>query len=275
MRGDAARAEAAFRGAVERIALPEARNGLGVALARQDNWRQAAAQWQLAQKLDPEEPEYWFNLGLASLWLNEPAAAVRPLREALKRRPEDTEARALLTAALEKSGHVAEAAAERETSSLSAPTALPAARLKSKLTTPVWANGARRNGGPSRRAAHAELHVARGEEFLKAGQADEARREFSEALLIEPQMTEAHRGLAEAYHRLGRVEDAIRELRAALWTRDDARVRLSLARLFLEQKRSGEARAELRAALKADPANREAREMLDAIERSSASGVRK
>lgn len=275
LRNDPARAETSFRAAVERVAVPEGRNDLGVALARQENWREAAAQWQQAQKLDPEESDYWFNLGLASLRMDEPAAAVRPLREALKRRPEDTEARALLITALEKSGRSTEAATEREASSLSALSALPAARLKLKFTTPVWAGGARRNGGSGRRAAHAKLHASRGEEFLKAGKLEEARREFSEALLIEPQMTEAHLSLADAYHRLGRADDAVRELRAALWTKDDARVRLSLARLFLEQNRSGDARAELRAALKADPANREARDLLDAIERSSTSGARK
>lgn len=275
MRNDAARAETSLRVAVERVAFPEGRNNLGVALARQDAWRDAAAQWQLAQKLDPEEPDYWFNLGLGALQMNEPAAAIRPLREALKRRPDDREARGLLIAALEKSGRTTEAATEREASSLAPPSVLPAPRLKQKFVTQPWANGTRRNGNSGRRTAHAKLHSSRGDEFLKSGKLEEAQREFTEALLIEPQATEAHLGLAEAYHRLGRVDDAVRELRAALWSKEDVQTRLTLARLLLEQNRSGDARAEVRAALKADPDNREARDLLDAIERSSASGVRK
>lgn len=274
MRNDATRAETSLRAAVERVAFPEGRNNLGAALARQDAWRDAAAQWQQAQKMDPEEPDYWFNFGLASLQMNEPVAAVRPFREALKRRPDDREARTLLIAALERSGRTTEATAEREASSLAPPSVLPAPRLKPKFAAPLWANRARRNGNSGRRAAHAKLHSSRGDELLKAGKVEEAQREFTEALLIEPQSADAHLGLAEAYHRQGRVEDAIRELRAALWSNEDVRARLALARLLLEQNRSGDARAELRAALKADPDNREARNLLDGIERSSATGAR-
>jgi tetratricopeptide (TPR) repeat protein/TolB-like protein len=272
-RNDPVRAETAFATLLQRVAVAEGFHNLGVALARQDRWREAAAQWQQAQKLDPDEPDYWFHLGLAAMKNNEPGAAVRPLREALRRRPQDDVASALLITALERSARAAEAAAEREASSGSALTVLPSPRMKTKLSAPVLAEGTRRAPAAGHRATHARLHALRGDAALKVGRLDEAEREFAEAVMIDPLAPEAHAGLAQVYHRQGRAEDAVREYRAALWGRDDAALRVSLARLFLEQKRSAEARTELRAALKLDPANREARALLDSIERST--GVRK
>jgi tetratricopeptide (TPR) repeat protein len=273
-RNDPARAETAFTTLLQRVAVAEGFHNLGVALARQDRWREAAAQWQQAQKLDPDEPDYWFHLGLAAMKNNEPGAAVRPLREALRRRPQDDDAGALLITALERSGRTAEAAAEREASSRSGLTLLPAPRMKSKLSAPILAEGVRRAPAAGHRATHARLHALRGDAALKAGRLDEAEREFSEAVMIDPLVAEAHAGLAQVYHRRGRTEDAVREYRAALWGKDDAALRVSLARLFLEQKRPADARTELRAALKLDPANREARDLLESIERATTGGRR-
>jgi tetratricopeptide (TPR) repeat protein len=272
-RNDPVRAETAFTTLLQRVAIAEAFHNLGVALARQDRWREAAAQWQQAQKLDPDEPDYGFHVALAAMKNGEPAAAVRPLREVLRRRPADDDAGAMLITALERSGRAAEAATEREASSWSALTVLPAPRMKTKLAAPALAGGERRAPAAGHRATHARLHALRGDAALKAGRLDEAEREFAEAVMIDPLVPEAHAGLAQVYHRRGRAEDALREYRAALWSRDDAALRVSLARLLIEQKRAGEARTELRAALKLDPANREARELLDSIDRNT--GVRK
>lgn len=217
-RNDPARAETAFAAIVARARPPgewraEALNNLGVARARQEKWREAAAVWQQAQLLDPGEPDYSFNLGLAALRNNEPTAAVRFFRETLRRKPDDAVARVSLVAALERSGRATEAASERESAGTS--NVPPAPRLKTALSAPI-STGTRRSASSNHRAAHLQLHLSRGRDFLAAGKMSEAQREFSEAVLIAPESVEAHVGLAEALERQGRRDDAIQELRAAL-----------------------------------------------------------
>ncbi len=306
LRNDPARAEAAFAALLERMRsspagareLPEALNNLGLARERLGKSREAAADFERAARLDPEETEYWFNLGLLNLRTKEPAAAVRAFRELLRRQPEDAEARALLMAALEQSGRSSEAAAEREQSPRTAgrgaslPSASPEAlarldRVKMHLD-PAYlrppadslaqaaaeaAAGARPGETLAHRAQHRELHMARGRQYLAAGKLYDAQREFSEAIVLAPLASPAaHQGLAEVFRRQGRTDEAIQEMRAALASRDDPAARVALARLLLEQGRAAEAREELRAALKLDPGHAEARKLLDQLEARRGTG---
>jgi tetratricopeptide (TPR) repeat protein len=296
LRNDAARADSAFSDLGD---LPEALNNRGVALARQGKWREAVPHWQRAAQLEPAEAAHWFNLGLAAFQAQEYAAAVRPLREASRRRPDDAQARALLVAALERAGRASEAQAERE----SAPAELPrvaadagpqAAAALARVTETLDAGRAARvrqerqaartgaaPSGPeaaSRRDQHVASHLARGRELAAAGRLAEAEKEFAEAILLAPQAAEPRMELAEVYHRQGRVDDSVRELRAALWSRDAAAPRIRLARLLIEQGRPAEARAELEAALRLNlaPAQREeARKLLETLAARPGEGERR
>jgi len=271
LRNDPARAEAVFAEIAERLFGGEsARTGsaevlgnLGVARARQENWRGAMTAWQKARELEPEEPDYSFDLGLAALHVSDTAGAARWFRETLERRPDDAEARASLAACEGEEG---------------ADAGLPASlapRIKTEPSGLLRAEGSPRVTASARRAAHMRLHLDRGGEFLRAGQLAQAERDFSEAVLIAPESAEAHMGLAEVYRRQGRTDDAIRELRAAAWTRQDAAPRIALARLFIAQKQFAEARTELRAALRMEPENRGARQLLDALEANLDPGGRR
>lgn len=307
LRNDPGRAEAGFAGLLERLRAgpgsvresPEALNNLAVARERLGKLREAAADLQRAAALDPDETEYWFNLGLLYLRTEQPAAAVQPFREALRFRPDDGEARALLIAALERSGRATEAAADREllTRAGARPAAVASAkpevlarldRIKMHLES-AWlrpmpeapaqtAADATARPGEARahRLRHRELHLSRGQQFLTAGRLYEAQREFSEAIVLAPlDSPAAHQGLAEVFRRQGRAEDAIRELRAALASRDDPATRTALARLLLEQNRLPEAREELRAALRLAPGYAEARKLLDQVEARQRPGERR
>ena len=293
LRNDAARAEAAFANLLELVRpwageLPEALNNLAVARMRMGKWREATAGLERATQLDPEETEYWFNLGLLNLRTKQPAAAVEPFREVLRRQPEDGEARALLIAALEQTSRASEAAAERKTPARAGgrPAALPSAspeslarldRIKMRLDV-AWLHPFPGNGAAGTESAnsgdvsvhrrlHREIHLNRGREFLADGKLEEAEREFNQAIVLAPlNSPAAHQGLAEVFRRQGRNEDAIREMRAALASHDDAAMRTALARLFIEQNRAGEAREQLRLALKLDPNHAEARQWLDKLE---------
>ena len=121
LRNDAARAEAAFAGLLERSRssdpkfhipeMPEVRNNLGVAHLRAGKLPEAAAEFEWAAALDEEEPDYWVNIGIAKLAAKQPAAAVTPLERAVKIDPKDKDARTLLIATLESVGRSADAVA--------------------------------------------------------------------------------------------------------------------------------------------------------------------
>ena len=140
LRNDAARAEGAFAGLLERSRsadprihlpeMPEVRNNLGVAHLRAGKVAEAAAEFEWAAALDEEEPDYWVNIGIAKLAAKQPAAAVTPLERAVKIDPKDKDARALLISTLESVGRSADAAAVLSESSaqMSAGATQPAPR---------------------------------------------------------------------------------------------------------------------------------------------------
>lgn len=292
MRNDPVRAEAAFisllgrarplrpgsRAAAE---LPEALNNLGIALARQQKWQPAAESLQRAAQSEPEEADTWFNFGLMALRANDSTAAVRAFREARKRRPDDVQARALLILALEQSGRLSEVAAEREVApgglpnySLSTLAGLDRVRMKLEFAA---ASTALQSSLSPRRAQALRRYLARGNEYLATERWEEARREFAEAVLLAPDTTEAHLGIAEAYEHLGQSEEALRELRAALWSHEDAATRVRLARLLMDMKRLAEARTELRTALRLEPSAKlreEVRQLMNALDAKSDAGDR-
>jgi len=92
---------------------PEVLSNLGAALLRQARYREALNYFESALKIDPGEPDYSLNAGLADYLLGDWAAAARHLREALHLLPDDPPVKALLAAALDKSGQTQEANALR------------------------------------------------------------------------------------------------------------------------------------------------------------------
>jgi tetratricopeptide (TPR) repeat protein len=122
-RNDAARAEAAFSGLLERTRkpgekdslpeLPEMHNNLGVALLRLGKWNEGGMEFERAALLDPEEADYWINMAIARIIGKQTAPAAASLEHARKIDPDDKEARALLIATLESLGRNPEAAAIR------------------------------------------------------------------------------------------------------------------------------------------------------------------
>ncbi len=122
-RNDAARADAAFSGMLERThktgerdalpELPEMHNNLGVARLRLGKWNEAETEFERASTLDPEEADYLVNIALAKIIGKQAAAAVASLEHARKIDPEDKGSKALLIATLESLGRGPEAAAIR------------------------------------------------------------------------------------------------------------------------------------------------------------------
>jgi tetratricopeptide (TPR) repeat protein len=104
--GDFDKAETAFEFVAARLPLAEVYNNLGVVAVRR-NQKQAVDDLERAIENDPSQPDYHFNLAVVFLHVGEKAKAVRELRLALERRPNDTEARTLLDALASSGGNPA------------------------------------------------------------------------------------------------------------------------------------------------------------------------
>lgn len=272
--------------------VPEILNNLAIARARQGKTAPAQADLRRAIELDPEEDDYPFNSGLLALETGDYAGAAANFREAVDRRPENAEDRALLVQALEKSGKKAEADEERESAKESlGPNALSAVRLEPKselvqrlarVRTELDTAALRVGVAPAASVTGAAgvpsatdtsgARVRHARQELAAGRLDAAETDFRGVLKMEPGNAMAHRGLAEILHRRGKLEDAAGEFQASLQARDSAVVRTMLARVYLEQKKPQMARAEAQRALKLAPNYAEAKQLLEHLQASKPNG---
>jgi predicted Zn-dependent protease len=191
-----------------------------------------------------------------------------------------------LILSLEKAGKQPEADQEREAAKEAfGPNGLPAIRLDAKDETvaklarikteldvtsmraeiesveTVGSNAAVDSASDSPAA-----RIRRARQELSAGQVEAAEKEFRAVLAGDPANAAAHRGLGEIDRRQGKLDDAVKELQASLSARDSAEVRTMLAKIYLEQKKPGLARAEAEKALKLAPNYSEAKQFLDHLQ---------
>ena len=270
--------------------LPEILNNLAIAQARQGKIAAAQAGLRRAAELAPGEDDYSFNLGLLALQSDDAGAAADYFRDASEREPDAAGDRALLILSLDKAGRKVEAGQEQEAAKEAfGPNGLPAIQLDAKNETltkltrvkmELDVSGVRpevasteapadtaSDSAPSDTPAS---HVRKGRQELSAGQVDAAEKEFRAALAAEPANAAAHRGLGEIYRRRGEMDDAVKELQTSLETRDSAEVRTLLAKIYLEEKKPDQARAEAEKALKLAPNYAEAKQLLEHLKNSSA-----
>src|SRR5271154_1625392 len=265
--------------------LPEILNNLALAKARLGDASRAQTALPRAADLDPAEDDSPFNLGLLALQANDPGNAAGYFREASEREPDNAEDRALLIFSLDKAARKQEADQERISATEAfGPNGLPAIHMDAKadtlthmarVKTELDATELRQEikmaeiasvnpSGPIVNSAEAHIQQARQE--MSAGHLDAAEREFHAALALNGASSAAHRGLADIARRQGKLDEAVAQLQAALQARDSPVTRLTLARIYLEQKKPDQARAELQHALKLAPNYTEAKELLDHLQ---------
>ncbi|HET9803708.1 MAG TPA: tetratricopeptide repeat protein [Candidatus Acidoferrum sp.] len=258
--------------------LPEILNNLGLARARQGKSADAVAALRRAAELDPEEDDYPVNLGLVYLRANEFAKASDEFRDAAEREPEMAEDRSLLIYALTKAGKKDEADEEKDAATETlGPGAMPAVkqeslakfeRIKTELDTSALqlenlAQTSNPQVGSGNEANSGASLVRKGRQELSAGRLDTAEAAFRGALSADPGDPAAHRGLADIARRRNKLDDAVKELQAALAHRDSAVDHVSLARIYIEQKKTDLAKQELDSALKLAPNYAEAKQLRD------------
>jgi tetratricopeptide (TPR) repeat protein len=274
--------------------LPEILNNLALAQARLGNLPTALTELGRARDIDPDEDDFPFNLGLVALQQNEWANAAAHFSEAAHREPDNAEDCAFLIYALDKAGKKREADQERTLAAESfGDKGLPDLRLDGKAESLSKFERVKRELDTSAlrldlqdpRAQHTATattnapasdapaqHIRAGRQQLNAGRFDAAEQEFRAALKTDPNNAAAHRELAEIDRRRGKLDDAVQELKLSLAARDSAAVRLMLARIYLEQKKTDLARLEVEKAVKLAPNYAEAKDLLEHLGRSKPTG---
>lgn len=281
------------RSMVSGAELPEVLNNLALARARQGNVEQALTSLGRARDLDPDEDDYPFNLGVLELQNKNYVTAVTHFRDAMEREPDNPEDRAFLIYTLQKAGRKDEADEEKDTAlEALGPNGLPALKLDAKgewltkyervsneldtttlrleMASPAIASSP--SADFSSPADAAVAHIRRGRQELGAGRLDTAEKEFRAALASDPNNAFAHRELADIYRRRGNLDAAVKELQISLAARDSASVHVTLARIYLEQKKPDLARAEVEKAVKIAPNYNEAKELLERLQNSKPTG---
>jgi Tfp pilus assembly protein PilF len=252
----------------------EVLNAMGVVQLRRGGSAQtgrAVYYFSQASQLDPNDGDYYFNLGYG-YWIDkDPPAAMYWLREAVRRNPADGDAHLVLAAALQQTGATTEAARERELAErLSASAAGAAAESALRGLERIKDYPAR-----SRAAVDAAIAAAgqRDSNELAAFHLDSARRayereadreaeqELRRALYMSPYLTEAHLLLGRVHLRNGRINEAIQAFKIALWSEDSIGGHLALAEAYLAADNRSAARDEVDRALKLDPTSAEARSL--------------
>jgi Tfp pilus assembly protein PilF len=272
---------AALRSLSDKSATATMMNNLGVIQMRRPatpETGRATYYFNQALKLDQDDPDYYFNLGYAYWAESDTKSAIFWLREAVRRDPADGEAHAVLAAALQATGSMAEAARERELATHLSSTYAEWAkkptgtepiprgleRLKPSLDVSLMRRPDNTIAATGQRDQKelAAFHLDRGRRFFEQGNNTEAATELGRAIYLAPYEAQAHLLLGRIYLRTGQTPAAIDAFKIALWSQESAEGRIALAQAYLQTKDHTAARQALERALVLDPSSAEAREML-------------
>jgi tetratricopeptide (TPR) repeat protein len=252
----------------------EVLNALGVVqLRRGGNPQSGRATYFFSQasQSEPDDSDYFFNLGYAYAIEKDLPAAIYWLREAVRREPADGDAHYVLGASLQQTGAALEATRERELAerlSSRYETRPPGAdliprgleRLKEYLERP----GARVDStiattGQRDQAELAAYHLEAGRRAF-AREADRtAEEELRRAIYLSPYLAEAQLLLGRVHLRSGRTAEAIQALKIALWSQETATGQLLLAEAYRQSHDIDSAKQAVERALVLDPQSAEAR----------------
>jgi tetratricopeptide (TPR) repeat protein len=261
------KAEDAFAFVSLRLPLPEVVNNQGVAASRRG--RDGAPQFQQAIAADPRDEDYVFNLAIALRKRNDTPGAVREIDQALKLRPNDTEAQAFATVLKDP----ASVKPNPDPGKAIPDDTLPLERIKRSYSETGFRQAAfeleqvqamRLATLPP--AQQAEALVKEGNQFLNRGLILEAEREYQLALKADPSSALAHAGLAQVREHSRDAQAARQEAQKSLTLSPNVPAYLVLARLDLASNQLGPAASEVSQALKIDPASANAQGMKQAIE---------
>lgn len=274
---------AVFKGLADQQPTPTALNNVGAILLKRGSTPQTgvpAYYFNRAVELDPDDPDYSFNLGYSYWEARDLPAAVYWLRETVRRGPADGDAHLVLGTALLASGSVAEGGREREIARRLSSTyeqwekrpvgdEIPKGleRLKNALDL----QRARRIDAALATSAQrdqqelAKFYFDRGQRLYQQGNDGEAAADLGRALYLSPYLADAHLLVGRIHLRNGRFREAIDGLKLSLWSADTAAAHAALGEAYRQAKDLTAARAEAERALALDPTSSEAQRVLDMV----------
>ncbi len=279
--GDYAQAQQAFTDVARVLPLAEVVNNEGVAVSRQG--KDGTSLFIQAAAADPNEADYHFNLAVSLKRHGNTQGATAEMAQCLKLRPTDSEAQALLAAWKTKTGGRAanQSASQGAKSGSGATVAVadaeasgdPLERIVRTFDAAAFKQAAAMMDemNAQRLAAldppqRAQALCAQAKGFLDRGLLLEAERLYHEAVRADERSAEARAGLAEVRASSGDSAQARKEAEASLKLGPTANAYLVLAQLDLTAENLTAASAEAEDALKLDPANRTAQEVLKQIQ---------
>jgi tetratricopeptide (TPR) repeat protein len=270
--GDYAHAEQAFAEVALVLPLAEVVNNEGVAVSRQGH--DGTSLFIQTAAADPNAADYHFNLALSLKRHGYLPGALNELAQCLKLRPNDSEAQSLEEAWKGKpAARGAEGTADPNAS------AEPLERIARSFDEAAFRQAAamldEMNAGrlaalTPRDRSRALCTQAKG--FLDRGLLLEAERLYQDAVTADGKSAQAHTGLAEVRERSGDGDAARKEAHAALELGPSVDAYLVLAQLDLAAGSLNEAGTEAGDALKLEPANRAAQELMRQIEARTGRG---
>jgi Tfp pilus assembly protein PilF len=196
-----------------------------------------------AVETEPAALDLPFDLGWSLLVEGDAPAAAFWLEGTVRRDPADAQGHLLLSWALSASGRAAEAGEQWQAAAAIEP--LPdgmraldsSRRLERVLVSEHLPLDPERQAD----AEQARARTTRGEALLRAGDVPAAVAELARAALLDPYFAVPHLLLARAHRARNESGEAVKELRMALWCREDPTVRRELAELLRSLGRTEEA----------------------------------
>lgn len=257
-------AEDAFAFDSTRLPLPEVLNNQGVAAARRG--KDGTEFFQQASAADPKDPDYHFNLAVSLRRKGDVAGALHEIDQAVKLRPQDTEATTFATTLQSQ---------QKNPSTALTPVAnnAPIERIKRTYNEASFRQAAfemeemqsmRLSALPP--AERAAALTKDGMQFLNRGLLVEAERQFQAALQADPSSAAAHAGLAQVRERSNDLDAARQEAQKSLQLQPNATALLTLARIDIDSNQLASAAGEVGQALKVEPNNATAHVMKMALE---------
>ncbi len=260
--GSYSQADAAFKKVAMVLPLAEVLNNQGVALSRQG--RDGSAEFLAAENADPNQPDYHFNVAVNLKRRGQTSAALAELAQCLKLRPNDSEAQELQADWADPAG--THSGVDQSTDA--AAKADPLERIVRTFDAVAFRQAAgMMDQVEAARLAELSPHqravtlAGQAKDFLDRGLLLEAERLYQSAVAADSSVAEAHAGLAEVRERSGDFASARKEAHAALELKPSTEAYLVLGRLDLADSHLDEAGQEAGAALKLDPASREAQDL--------------
>ena len=273
--GNYAQAEKTFAEVAKILALAEVVNNEGVAQSRQG--KDATVLFVQAAADDPNSADYHFNLAVSLKRHGQNTAAMNELAQCLRLRPNDSEALTLQAAWKQPSVRpVSQTNSPSSAASDSTPDPLErivrsfdatAFRQAAQMLDQV--DAAHLNALPALERAQKLSVQARG--YLDRGLLLEAERLYQSAVTADNNCAEAHAGLASVRERTGAADAARLEAHQSLELKASADAYLVLGRLDLEANKLTDAGNEAAAALKLEPANPAATDLMRKVQSKSAS----